>query len=246
MKILWWEYPQAIASLLNLILCISIYKSKKLTEWPWLCTLIAMDATIAALFILHSQRWIGYTAYFYAYWSVQLLTGFAGIGVLYETVRALPLSEYIPRAARITLITFAIMASVISVAVAALDHANTGFPYSDVALTLNHCMYVLWGIFAVTAFAGTLLMGFGWTKLPLRIAAGMTAQVAFSITCSYLQTAYPHHGMAHRIGTVNQYGTTILFTFWLWSFLQPDTLPAALPASEVESLRTFIFEEAQR
>lgn len=232
-----WNYPATAASLMTAGLVAStIWRRSLAKKWPSILALAGCTAVQQTAFLLHGTHHMSYAAYFYAYWTVQCLAALAGLAVIHDVIRALPLTEYTPAAIRATLASFALIITAGCIALALKTDPHSGSAISNFVLLLNHCVYVAWAVFAITLFVGVGLIGFGWTVLPLRIGTGFLALIGISIACSFEQALHPHHGVARLWGCFNDIAASFIYAYWSWSFRRAPSLTPT--ASQTPAFRT--------
>ena len=243
----------------------------KLQIWPTIALLAATLATMAIkrevnrwrfLFVLTSLSLVQnianlvylsgpatvprYGAYFYTYWTVAALAGFAGIGVLSDVVRSIPLSEHVPVGIRYSLSAFALVTSTAYAAIGTLANPHQRFPLSSFVMQMDYCIAGLWAFAMLALLLGVVCTGLAMTTRILRITLSFSLQIALRVGTAAAVMRHSHQ--ANVIAYAYDICSTCVYGTWLYSFLRnPDPFRSRQPLSApVEQLRKFILAKASQ
>lgn len=158
-------------------------------RWPFLFSLSILQTSVGiALLLLTGDRL--YPAYFYTYWVDDLVKGFLVLGVLFDIVRVVPGVRFAPSILVLVFLGIALSVATGSVWMAFSGGAAT-FPITMMALSMDRCIVVVWGAFAITLFMGMGACGLGWTDTPLRLAATFLVLTFLSGADAYAMSTWP-------------------------------------------------------
>jgi hypothetical protein len=158
-------------------------------KWPFLFSLSIFEI-IFNLSLIPLSNPSDYAAYFYTYWVAQIVRALLGFGLIFDIVRAVPGVSLAPKnlIAGFTAAAGAMTAG--SAWLASSGGAST-FRLTMMALSLDRCIAVAWGTFAISLFLAMGFCGLGWTKTPLRLAATFLALTLISAANSYAMSSWP-------------------------------------------------------
>jgi hypothetical protein len=161
-------------------------------RWPVLFALSIFELLLElALFKLLGPD--HYATYFYVYWSGAVVRALIGLGILFDIVRSIPGIRYTPTSIGIGFIS---AASVMAAGSAwlAFQGGTSTFHVTMLVLSLDRCISVTWGTFAVAMFWSIRFCGLGWTATSLRLGSAFLVMTLISGTSAYAMSAWPHLG----------------------------------------------------
>lgn len=191
MKLSTMQYSLWAASFMaQAALAIVMLWRRSYRRWPFLFALSIFNLSITVtLFKLSGPN--HYAAYFYVYWIADVVRALLGLGILFDIVRSIPGILYTPKNIGFGFVS---AASVMAAGSAWLaSHGGTPtFHLTMLVLSLERCISVTWGTFAVAMFWSIRFCGLGWTPTPLRLGSAFLIMTTISGTGAYAMSVWPH------------------------------------------------------
>jgi hypothetical protein len=159
-------------------------------RWPFIFALSIFELLLEAL-LFSLLGPVHYAAFFYVYWVAAVVRALIGIGILFDIVRSIPGISYTPANIGIGFISAALVMASGSAWLASHGGSPT-FHITMLVLSLDRCIAVTWGTFAVVMFWSIRFCGLGWTITSLRLGSAFLVMTLISGTSAYSMSAWPN------------------------------------------------------
>jgi hypothetical protein len=171
----------AISLVTYFALTVIVAQHRRYRRWPFLFGMCLFEITFNLVIVCLSHN---YRGYFYTYWISEIVRALLGLGIVFDIIRAIPGVRLAPRNLVIGFIAASSLMTAGSAWLASSGGIHT-FHLTMMAMSLERCIAVTWGMFAVSLFCALGFCGMAWTRTPLRMA---TAFLVLTLTSG--ATAY--------------------------------------------------------
>ena len=228
----WWNYLQLFPLIVVLFGLLWRLRAR-LAEWPCLAAFVVLKILEADVYLLHVHHVLSYAAYYYSYWPIQCLLPIAGIGIIHDSIRSLPLSEHTPAFVKTATASGAIViaAGCWLMAWKTVVAGQTFVPWVPFVLRLNECAAFLWAAFSLSLLIAIFFMGFSWTPLPLKVTSTSLLIILTDLSSSIAMV--PHKAHRHEYAYAKDCIETALIAFWYWSFAKTELSDVAQTSLQV-------------
>jgi hypothetical protein len=184
------QYTLWILGFVSHVLVAAVMLKRKLYKrWPSLFSLAVFEILLTlALFTLKLSN--QYPAYFYTYWAGAILRVFVGLWLVFDIATAIPGIRYAPKPLAAGFLSLSLTIAAGCAWMASSGGAHT-FHLTMMALSLDRCLSVIWGAFAISLFAAIGFCGLGWTPTLLRMASSLLVLILISSTHAYAMSTWP-------------------------------------------------------
>lgn len=216
MQYSWIDFALVAACLIgSAILALLILKNGLIRRWPFLFLNVVFDI---ALNILLRFEAANYSAYSHIYWIGAGLKSVLSFGLLYDSVRSLHGSRYLPKRLGILFVVICTTCAVGAFFVS-LGHHTTSNHFVDTAIMLDDCACTAWMAFAVVMLGCISFMGFAWSRQSLQITGGFVIFVASSLIAEHAMRLYPN--LTRPISICNSIIYLVVLFSWTYSVAIP-------------------------
>lgn len=206
-----FQFASQIAFVISCVFLFAlVVRNGSYRRWPFLFSLAAFEAVIRS-YLLTLNTIDHYTVYFYTYWAAEAVQGLLILGLIFDIIRRIPGIKYAPSHLAAG---FVALAGAISGGCAWLAHSGGShtFHITMMVLSMDRCIVVTWGAFALSLFWSIGFCGFGWTATLIRMASNL---LIFILVCGisiYAMSAWPQY--AYQIDKFTSLCITGVWIFW--------------------------------
>lgn len=192
-------------------------------RYPNLFSLAIFEIALAVILFNLTGR-PHYRQYFYVYWIGAALRALIGFGIMYDIVRGIPGTQYIPKSLWKIFVRASLIITILLVWMS-FERCHDTSRITGLVIGMNRGLYIAWGAIAICMFIQMGFIGIGWTPTPLRIAIGFLVNTLISLVSAYGISIWPHAGV--RIDQAAQLLLVAVWAYWATTMgierTDPDT-----------------------